>query len=332
MATSDQLHGQTLMVTDEQLLAFYEMMTRLITWEQKILWMIDEGLSTTGYFHSGRGQEANPVGACAALRDDDYMLYGHRGFGYQIAKGMPMSRMFADFFENVEGTTRGLGAGTPHFAWPEKGVLGSSATLGGGFVIGAGAALSAKYRGTDQVCLYFFGESTSNRGTFHEAANFASVQKLPMIWYCENNGYGVSVPATLSTSVENIADRAAGYGMPGVIVDGQDVVAVYEATAAAVARARRGEGPTLIEAKTYRFRGHYEGDPQPYRSKEEIERWKQRDPLIILTNRIVEGGAATQQHLEKIRDEVRQEVDAAFEEFRDAPKPAPERLFEYIYA
>jgi TPP-dependent pyruvate/acetoin dehydrogenase alpha subunit len=319
------------MVTNEQLLGFYEQLVRVMLWEQKLLRLIDEG-KISGFYHAGRGQEAVPVGACAALRDDDYIMYAHRGCGYMIAKGLPLSKLFGDFLATMEGTTRGLGAGIVHIAWPEKGILGQSGTLGGAFPIAAGAAFSAKYRGTDQVCVCFFGDGTANRGTFHEAANAASIWKLPVIWLCENNQYAVSVPVSESCAVENIADRAGAYGMPGVIVDGMDVVAVYEAVAEAVGRARRGEGPTLIEAKTYRFRGHFEGDPETYRDKAEVEKWKQRDPIITLAKRLTDEGIATPQDLEAIRAKVQREVDEAAEVALRAPRPPRERLFEYLYA
>jgi pyruvate dehydrogenase E1 component alpha subunit len=179
------------------------------------------------------------------------------------------------------------------------------------------------------VC--FFGEGTSNRGTFHEAANAAALWKLPVIWLCENNSYAVSVPATESTSVENIADRAVGYGIPGIVIDGQDVVAVYDAVSKAVNRARSGGGPTLIEAKTYRLRGHFEGDPEAYRTKEEIEEWRKRDPLIRLEERLT-GEGATDQDLEAVRQKVQHDVDEAAEVALAAPMPERERLFEGVYA
>jgi TPP-dependent pyruvate/acetoin dehydrogenase alpha subunit len=319
------------MATKEQLVGFYEQMTRIMLWEQKLLRLIEEG-KVSGFYHTGRGQEAVPVGACATLRPDDYIMYAHRGCGYMIAKGLPLSKLFGDFLANVDGTTRGLGAGIVHIAWPELGILGQSGTLGGCFPIATGAALSATYRGTDQVCVCFFGDGTSNRGTFHEAANAAALWKLPVVWLCENNFYAVSVHARDSTSVENIADRAAAYGIPGRIVDGMDVVAVYEAVSEAVERARRGQGPSLIEAKTYRFRGHFEGDPDSYRSRDEVDEWKKRDPIPALGKRLVAQGLATEPDLDTIRARVQQEVDEAAEEALRAPMPSPDRLFQYVYA
>ena len=318
------------MATKEQMLGFYEQLNRVMLWEQRLLRMMEEG-KVSGFYHAGRGQEAVPVGACAALRPDDYIMYAHRGCGYMVAKGVPLSKLYGDFLANVEGTTRGLGAGIVHIAWPELGVLGQSGTLGGCFPIAAGAGLSIKYRGTDQVVVCFFGDGTSNRGTFHEAANVAALWKLPVVWLCENNLYAVSVRVNNSTSVADIADRAAAYGMPGVVVDGMDVLAVHEVVAEAVARARRGEGPSLIEAKTYRFRGHFEGDPQPYRSQEEVEEWKKRDPILLLSARLLAEGMASEEDLAAVRTKVQAEVEEAAEVALRAPMPSPSRLYEYLY-
>lgn len=305
----------------------YEQMLRAMLWEQKLLRLIDEG-KVSGFFHAGRGQEAVPVGAIAALRDDDYLLYAHRGCGYMIAKGLPMSKLFGDFLANTEGTTRGLGAGIVHIAWPDLGILGQSGTLGGAFPIAAGAGLSAKYRGTDQVVMCFFGEATQNRGTFHEALNVIALWKLPVILVCENNQWAVSVSAAESTSVEDVADRAKGYGIPGQVVDGMNVVAVNDAAREAVERARRGEGPTLIEAKTYRFRGHYEGDPASYREKQDLEKWQKRDPILTLAKELSDQSV----DVEEIQARVQKEVDEALEKAEKAPMPGRERLYEGVYA
>jgi pyruvate dehydrogenase E1 component alpha subunit len=304
---------------------------RVLHAERQLLRWIEEG-RLSGFYHSGRGQEAVPVGGCSALRRDDYLVYAHRGIGYLIAKGLPLTRLFGDFLGNQAGTTRGLGAGIVHIAEPELGILGESGTVGGNFAIAAGAALSAKYRGTDQVCLCFFGEGAANRGTFHEAANAASVWKLPVIWLCENNGYAVSVSAPASISVPNLASRAAGYGMPGFVVDGQDVEAVQEVVAAAVVRARGGDGPTLIEAKTHRFRGHYEGDPhERYRDLAQLEEARKRDPIQLLAALLLSEGAE-QAELERLEAEVRAEVDRAAVEALAAPPASAERLHQGVYA
>lgn len=309
----------------------YREMLRVATWELRLRRFIEEG-KTSGFYHAGRGQEATAVGATLALEERDYLLYDHRGMGHVIAKGVPIERLFADFLGFAEGTTRGLGAGIVHIAWPQLGVLGQSGTLGGSFPIAAGAGMSARYRGTDQVTLCFFGEGASNRGTFHESANVASLWKLPVIWLCENNGYAVSVPASASLSVPQVADRASAYGMPGVVVDGMDPVAVYEAVAEAVARARAGGGPTLIEAMTYRYRGHYEGDPQTYRPEGELQAWEAKDPLVTFPARLVAEGHATAEWIESVRAEVTAEVEAAAQTALGGTKPDVSRLYEYVYA
>ena len=314
------------------LLDLYEKALRCASWEQRLLDMHAEG-RISGFSHAGRGQEGAQVGAIAALGKQDYLLYAHRGCGYMVARGMPMEVLYGDFLGNVEGSTRGLGAGIVHIAWPQLGILGQSGTLGGSFTIAVGAALSARLRGTDQVTMCFFGDGTANRGTFHESANAAGVWKLPIVWFCENNGLAVSMPFKDSSSVAHISDRGSAYGMPGVLVDGQDAVAVYEATQAAVDRARRGEGPTLIEAMTCRFRGHYEGDPQEYRDRDELERLKrERDPLDILRARIEGEVPDAAAKLKAIAAKVSAEVEAAAKKALAGTAPTAERIYQYVHA
>lgn len=312
-------------------LDLFERMVLAATWEQRLLRFIEEGL-TSGFYHAGRGQEAVAVGACAALRPDDYLLYDHRGMAHTIAKGLPLDRLFGDFLGREIGTTGGLGAGIVHIAWPEVGILGQSGTLGGGFPLAAGAGLSAQLRGTDQVVLCFFGEGASNRGTFQESANAASLWKLPVVWLCENNWWSVSVPFDAASAVPNVADRAPAYAMPGVVVDGMDVVAVHAAVVEAVARARAGGGPTLIEAKTSRFRGHYEGDPETYRDPEEVERWKQRDPIVLHERRLIDSGTATREDLDALRARVTDRVEEAAQAALASPTPPTSRIFEGVLA
>lgn len=309
----------------------YRQMLLVATWEQRLLRFIEEG-RTSGFYHAGRGQEATAVAAVAALRTSDYLFYDHRGMGHAIAKGVPIDKLFADFLGLAEGTTGGLGAGIVHIAWPEVGVLGQSGTLGGSFPIAAGAALSAQYRGTDQVALCFFGDGASNRGTFHEAANAASVWKLPVVWLCENNGYAVSVPVAEALSVPNVADRASAYGMPGEVVDGMDPDAVFEAVSRAVARARNGEGPSLVETKTYRYRGHYEGDPMTYRTSEELAEWQARDPLITYPARLLSEGVVDQSWLDTTRESVAAEVEEASQRALASPPPSADRIYQRVYA
>ena len=311
------------------LLELYESMMTMKLWDQTALRLLQEGRVLAGY-HSGRGQEAIPAGGVAPLRRDDYLMYAHRGFGYTIAKGMSLAAMFGDLMANTAGATGGLGAGIPHFADPELGILGQGGTLGSCFGIATGAAFSAKYRGTDQVVVCFFGDGTANRGAFHESVNAAAAWKLPVVWICENNGYAVSVPVADSTA-GRIVDRAAGYGMPGVRINGMDVTEVYRATCEAVDRARAGEGPTLIEAMCHRFRGHYEGDPQVYRTEEETERLLALDPITNLAARLVADAIAAEEELGELEVRVQDTIDRAVEEASSAPMPGPERLYEGLY-
>jgi len=301
-------------------------------WEQGLLDMQAEG-RLSGFYHAGRGQEGVQVGAISALQPQDYLLYAHRGCGYMVARGMPMDVLYADFLGYREGSTRGLGAGIVHIAWPELGILGQSGTLGGSFPIAVGAALSARARRSDAVALCFFGDGTANRGTFHEAANAASVWKLPVVWLCENNGLAVSARFEDTCSVRSIADRAAGYGMPGVVVDGQDAVAVHKVVVEAVDRARSGGGPTLIEALTCRFRGHYEGDAQEYRDRGELERLRrERDPLDVVVKQLRTTLPDADAQMELVRSRVAAEVCASATKALTGTAPDKDRVFQYVYA
>lgn len=316
-------------IDSRKLRELYESMVTMKLWDQTALRLLQEGRVLAGY-HSGRGQEAIPAGGVAPLRRDDYLMYAHRGFGYTIAKGMSMAAMFGDLMANTAGATGGLGAGIPHFADPDLGILGQGGTLGSCFPIATGAAFSAKYRGTDQVVVCFFGDGTANRGSFHESVNAAAAWKLPVVWICENNGYAVSVPSS-DAIAGRIVDRAAGYGMPGVRIDGMDVVEVYQTANEAVDRARAGEGPTLIEAMCHRFRGHYEGDPQVYRTEDDREQLRALDPITNAAARLVAAGELTEQQLEDLEIRIQRKVDEAVEEAASAPMPGPERLFEGLY-
>ncbi len=281
--------------------------------------------------HPGSGQEACQVAALAALRPDDPMLYGHRGLAYWIARGLPPEKILCDIAFKEGGTNRGKG-GVMHVVDPSRGIFGESGTLGGNFVIGVGVALAEKMRKTGRVVIMFFGDGTSNRGQFHEAANFAAVKKLPAIFFCENNGWAVSVSAKVSTAVENIADRAAGYGMPGKVVDGNDVDAVYDAAREAAERARRGEGPSLIEAKVQRFLGHYLGDPEPYRTKEDVAKLREKDPLPRLQQDLVKRGLLDDAKLSALEKEIAETVDRAAEFTRAQPLAAATSALDCVYS
>jgi acetoin:2,6-dichlorophenolindophenol oxidoreductase subunit alpha len=280
-----------------------------------------------GFWHPGIGQEGTQVGAVSALRRDDILFYAHRGLGYALAKGMALSELLGDLFGRTTGSTGGKGGGTVHFADPDLGVLGQGGTVGSNFVLGAGAAISQQLLGTDRVVCIFFGDGASARGTWHEAAVQAAVWKLPVVWVCENNGWAVSAPITEQSPTEDIADRAAGYGLPGVVVDGQDALAMHRATAEAVERARAGEGPTLIEAKTLRIRGHYEGDRQQYRTDLTEGVDIPRDPIDLLREHVPADVA------DRYDDAARTEVEEVFQATLAAPRPDPrEIIFRDVWA
>lgn len=298
--------------TGEEALALYRDVTRIRALELLLNRHISEH-GFGGFWHPGLGQEAVQAGAVSALREDDYLFYAHRGLGYALTKGMSATTLLADLFGKTGGSVGGKGGGTVHFVDPERGVLGQGGTVGSSFVLGAGAGISAQMLGTDRVVAIFFGDGSSARGTFHEAALTASVWKLPLIWICENNGWAISAPIAEQSPTEDIADRAVAYGVPGVVVDGQDAVAMRAATAEAVERARAGEGPTLIEAKTSRVRGHFEGDKQQYREGfvESLE--VPRDPLVILRE------VVPAEEADRLDEEAEAEAEAALEEVLAMP-------------
>ncbi|MGI6873404.1 MULTISPECIES: thiamine pyrophosphate-dependent dehydrogenase E1 component subunit alpha [Amycolatopsis] len=277
-----------------------------------------------GYWHPGKGQEAAATGAAAALARDDYLFYQGRGVTWPLAKGMGLGPIIGDLLGKATGSTGGKGAGVPHWADASLGIMGEGASLGSVFHIAAGAALSAKMRGTSQVALADFGDGTSARGTFHETLLQASVWRLPLIYFCENNGISVSTRFEDVSPTKTIAERAAAYGVPGEVVDGHDALAVYDAVAKAVERARAGQGPTLIEATVTRVGGHWEGDAQQYRPADFLADY--RDPLEIMRSR-VDGDLA-----DKIVAEARDEVAAALEEAEAAPYPDPTVILKDVFA
>jgi pyruvate dehydrogenase E1 component alpha subunit len=279
--------------------------------------------------HLGAGQEVCQAAAIAALDTEDKVLYGHRGICYMVARGTPLTAILADIAGREGGTNRGKG-GVMHVVDVPRGVLGESGTLGGGFVIAAGVGLALKRFGRGQVVVHFFGDGTSNRGTFHESLNWAAVKKLPIIFFCENNGWAVSVPSTVSHAVPDISARAQGYGIPGVTVDGADAFAVHEVMCEAVARARRGDGPTLIEAKVTRMFGHYIGDRQPYRP--DAAEAATRDPLPGFKQAILEAGILDAAAIERLEQECAARVDEAVEVVRAAPPLDPALALADAYA
>lgn len=317
-------------VGKEKLLDMYRKMVRIRSFEERVVKEFGAG-KIPGFVHLYSGEEASAVGACAALKPDDYITSTHRGHGHLIAKGGKTDRMMAELFGKKTGYNKGKG-GSMHIAEMEIGILGANGIVGGGIPIAGGAALSAKMRGTDQVAICFLGDGASNTSRFHEGVNLASCWKLPIVYLIENNQYAESTSICNACMVANIADRSCAYGIPGVTVDGNDVLTVYEAVAEAVARARRGEGPTLVETKTYRYHGHYEGDPCNYQSAEEIAEWKKKDPVVRFRKKLVDMAVLTEAEASKIDREVGQEIDEAVKFAEESPFPAPEEALEDVYA
>lgn len=283
-----------------------------------------------GTMHLSIGQEASAVGSCMSLSDDDKITSTHRGHGHCIAKGADLGKMFAEFFGKENGYCRGRG-GSMHIADVSKGNLGANGIVGGGLPIAVGAALSAKRLGTGAVTVCFFGDGANNEGAFHEALNMASVWKLPVVFVCENNKYGMSTSIERSTAVKNIADRAVAYSMPGLTVDGNGFSAVTEAVDAAVTRARNGEGPSLIENLTYRWRGHSKSDRNRYRTKEEIADWMKLDPILRMSELLVQHDVCSRQDIEAMETEAAKIIEAAIEFASNGEDPKVEDATLFVY-
>jgi pyruvate dehydrogenase E1 component alpha subunit len=283
-----------------------------------------------GTMHLSIGQEASAVGACMDLRKSDYITSTHRGHGHCIAKGAEPKLMFAEFFGKEEGYCRGRG-GSMHIADVASGNLGANGIVGGGMPIAVGAALAIRKQKRDDVALCFFGDGASNEGAFHEALNMAAIWKLPVLFICENNKYGMSVSTERSMAVVNVADRASAYRMPGKIVDGNNIADVAETVIQATERARRGDGPTLIESKTYRIRGHSKSDRNRYRTKEEIEEWSRRDPIASFESELVLHGITTASQAGAIRAAAEKEIADAIEFARQGTDPSPIDLTRDVY-
>ncbi len=323
----------------EQALTLYRIMVRIRTFELMAERLFLAG-KLPGFIHLSVGQEAVPAGFTAQLRKDDYIAITHRGHGHVIAKGGDMRRMMAELFGRSTGYNRGKG-GSMHIMASEIGILGANGIVGGSFALAGGAALVAKLKGTDQVAVAVFGDGAANRGTFHESLNLAAAWKLPLILLCENNGWASTTPFVASPgaeepwpvhSVERIADRAAGYGIPGITVDGNDLLQVYSAGALLIERARQGYGPALLECQTYRLRGHYVGDPEKYREKAEVARFMEGEPIGRWERRLKDCGYADDSTLETIRQEVQQELDDAVDFAAASPWPDPTEAVVDVFA
>jgi TPP-dependent pyruvate/acetoin dehydrogenase alpha subunit len=305
-------------------------LTLIRAFEERVLKLVSDG-SIRGTTHPYVGQEAVAVGACLPLRLDDWVVSTHRGHGHLLAKGGDANRLMAELFGKAAGYGGGKG-GTQHMADYAVGHLGSNGITGGGIPIGTGAALSAQMRRSGQVVLIFFGDGAANQGTFHESLNLAALWRLPAVYVCENNLYAMSTPVHEACAIEHIADRAAGYGIPGVQTDGMDVLAVAAAVRTAVERARAGRGPSLIECKTYRFLGHSKSDQRVYRGRDEEATWRERDPVARFRRTLLEHGLATAADLDVIARDAVAAVDAAVDFAHASPFPSPEALTEGVFS
>ena len=284
-----------------------------------------------GYIHSYLGQEACAVGVCAALRQDDCIVSTHRGRGHYLAKGMALKPMMAEMFGKATGIGGGRG-GEMHAADPANGILGGNGIVGGGIPYAAGAAYSVVLDGVDRVTVAFFGDGASNQGAFHETMNIAAAWKLPLLFVCENNLYAEMTPFKDTVNEADIARRAVGYGIPGVLVDGNDVLAVLAAARTAVARARAGDGPTLLELKTYRTGGHFQGDPCKYRTREEEALWQSRDPLPQFRAVALQRGAFDAAELAALELRLAAEITEAIDFSLASPDPEPASALDHVYA
>ncbi|MFF0989422.1 thiamine pyrophosphate-dependent dehydrogenase E1 component subunit alpha [Kocuria nitroreducens] len=305
-------------------------MWRIRRFEEAVDDLFGRGLMH-GTMHLSIGQEAVPAGACLALTREDYITSTHRGHGHCIAKGASIERMMAELLAKETGYCKGRG-GSMHIADPETGNLGANGIVAGGIPIATGAGLAAQMKGTDQVAVCFHGDGAMGEGAWHEGVVLAVMWQLPVVFICENNKYGMSMSSEQAFRLEKLSDRALGYGLPGVTVDGNDVQAVHDAVQTAVDRARSGGGPTFIEALTYRWKGHSKSDKNLYRTREEIQEWQGRDPILAFEKQVVEHGTLDEGQLEEVRTAVRDELRAAVRAANAAPESSVDDLLSAVYA
>ena len=318
--------------SQDRMLWMYRKMVEIRQFEEAAGTLYQSG-QLPGFLHLYIGEEATAVGVCAHLEDADYITSTHRGHGHLIAKGGKRDRMMAELFARTTGYCKGKG-GSMHIADKATGILGANGVVGAGIPLAAGAGLSAKLRGTQQVAVSFFGDGATNQGVFHETLNLAAVWDLPVVFVCENNRFGMGTPQHEHQRVEDIAVRAPAYDMPGVTVDGNDVLKVYDAAQKAVTRAREGGGPTLLNCDTYRFRGHHIGDPgTSYRDREEVqEQERKRDPIRRLAAVLTEKEGVTEAQLSAIEAELAKDLEDALAFAKSSPEPLPEDALEDLYA
>lgn len=317
-------------IDKQQIVDMYLQMKRIREFETKAMTLFAEG-RIPGFVHLYLGEEAVATGVCEGLNQDDYITSTHRGHGHIIAKGGDLRYMMAELYGKATGYCKGKG-GSMHIADATRGILGANGIVGAGHNIAVGAGLSIDVRGSDQVCVCFFGDASTNQGTFHESMNMASIWKLPVVFVCENNLYGISMSQERHQVIRDIADRAASYGVPGVVVDGNDIFAVHEAGVEAIKRARKGQGPTLIECKTYRHRGHFEGDAANYKPTEEQEAWMKKDPIDKLRAQMLDQGVVDEEGLAELDAQVDKEIEEAIAFAEESPYPALKSAVEDVYS
>lgn len=322
---------RTITIDRDELLKLYRQMVQIRKTEEQLARAHQQGL-VVGACHTYVGEEAVASGVCAHLRADDVVLSTHRGHGHALAKGVPPGELMAELFGRSTGCSRGRG-GSMHLFKPEIGMLGTSGIVGPSILMATGAAYTYKLLKQDRVSVAFFGDGASNNGAFHEGLNLASIWKLPVVFVCENNQFATEVPFVTVAGNPVVAERAAAYGMPGIRVDGNDAIAVYEAGAEAVRRARAGEGPTLIEGFTYRTRAHSEGMRDAgYRTREEVDEWKERDPIKRLRERLIDERVAIADELDQIEAGVQATVDEGFDFAKNSPWPDPATAAEHVFS
>lgn len=312
------------------LIELYARMALIRAFETTVSELYRDG-EIPGFVHTSLGQEAVAVGACAALRDDDYLATTHRGHGHCLAKGADVDGMMAELFAKQTGLCGGKG-GSMHVADPARGILGANAIVGASIPLAVGAGLSSKLLAQGRVAVAFFGEGAANQGAFHEAVNLAAIWRLPVLFVCENNVYSEFSDSRRMSRLPSVAERTKAYGIHASVVDGNDVTAVRDESLAAVGHCREGDGPVLLEAETYRWHGHYEGDAQPYKPAEESAAWKARDPLVLARRRLVEEGLATEDQLQASETDARTRVDAAVDRARAAPTPSLEEAYTHVFS
>lgn len=316
-------------INKEKMLKIYERMQLIRNFENKAAALFAEG-KLAGFVHLYAGEEAIAVGVCSHLTDSDFITSTHRGHGHCIAKGVEVNPMMAELYGKVTGSCKGKG-GSMHIADVDKGMLGANGIVGAGGPLACGSGLMAKTKGTDQVTVCFFGDGASEQGTMHEAMNLANILKLPVVFVCENNGFAESTPSSYHCAAKDIADRATAYNMPGFTIDGTDFFAVYEAAGEAINRARRGEGPSLIECKAFRYFGHFEGDAKLYYTEEMKEGFKKRDPITRFRQRVLDRNLVSAGELDAIDAKTKNAIEASVKFAEESAFPAPEECLTDVY-